>query len=227
MTAPPPRERLAVFARAPRLGRVKTRLCPPLTATQALRLHRALAEDTLERLAEVSRPGLEHWLFLSEALDDPRDLQVPAVWQVELQQGDTLGARLARAFREAFDAGRERLVILGSDSPTVPLEYVHQALDHLAQHEAVLGPAEDGGYYLVGCSTFVPELFADISWGSDQVLKESTEALAQAKRRFRLLPTWYDIDSEKDLTRLRGELERWKGKDAGLFPRRTSAVLAD
>ncbi|MFQ5793323.1 MAG: TIGR04282 family arsenosugar biosynthesis glycosyltransferase, partial [Acidobacteriota bacterium] len=187
-----PREGLTVFARAPRLGKVKTRLSPPLTPEQALVLHRALVEDTLERLALVSRPGLEHRLYLSEPLEDPRDLQPGPRWKVGLQAPGNLGARLEVVFREAFGAGLERMVVLGSDSPTVPLERVHGAFEELRAHDAALGPARDGGYYLLGCSRFLPELFRDISWGNPQVLEETIGALSRAGRRFKLLEEWYD-----------------------------------
>ncbi len=110
------------------------------------------------------------------------------------------------------------MVLLGSDSPTLPLEYVGQAFKELVDREAVLGPAEDGGYYLVGCSTFVPELFRDVDWGTDRVLAQSKDALANANREFTLLPAWYDVDSEKDVARLRSELK------SNVLPHLTSAL---
>jgi len=220
------RERLAVFARAPRLGSVKTRLTPPLTQQQALVLHRALVEDTLERLTRLRRSSLERWLYLSEPLDPSHRLEVPRGWSSALQEGDDLGARMATVFHRAFQDDRERVVMVGSDSPTLPLHYLRQAFEALADHDVVLGPAEDGGYYLVGTSRSVPELFQDISWESDRVLKQSTKALAHGARTFQLLPVWYDIDDHDDLLRLQRELDELRTTRPSEIPRRTAAVLA-
>ena len=200
-------ERLVVFARAPILGAVKTRLVPPLSNEQALALHRALVEDTLERLTRVGGNALERWLYLSEPLASQDALEIPSDWTMALQSGDDLGGRMENAFRDALHEEPGKMILLGSDSPTVPLEYVGQAFKEMVDREVVLGPAEDGGYYLIGCSTLVPELFQSIDWGTDRVLSQSKDALANANREFALLPAWYDVDSEKDLARLRTELK--------------------
>lgn len=189
------------------LGAVKTRLVPPLSNEQALALHRALVEDTLERLARVGGNALERWLYVSEPLAGQDALEIPSAWTLALQNGDDLGIRMESAFRDAFHEEPGRMLLLGSDSPTLPLEYVGQAFKELVDRDVVLGPAEDGGYYLVGCSTFVPELFRSIDWGTDRVLSQSKEALSLAEREFTLLPTWYDVDSQEDLARLRSELK--------------------
>ncbi len=201
------RDRLVVFARAPILGAVKTRLVPPLSNEQALALHRALVEDTLERLTRVGGNALERWLYLSEPLASQDALEIPSDWTMALQSGDDLGGRMENAFRDALHEEPGKMILLGSDSPTVPLEYVGQAFKEMVDREVVLGPAEDGGYYLIGCSTLVPELFQSIDWGTDRVLSQSKDALANANREFALLPAWYDVDSEKDLARLRTELK--------------------
>ena len=201
------RDRLVVFARAPILGAVKTRLVPPLSNEQALALHRALVEDTLERLTRVGGNALERWLYLSEPLASQDALEIPSDWTMALQSDDDLGGRMENAFRDALHEEPGKMILLGSDSPTVPLEYVGQAFKEMVDREVVLGPAEDGGYYLIGCSTLVPELFQSIDWGTDRVLSQSKDALANANREFALLPAWYDVDSEKDLARLRTELK--------------------
>lgn len=214
-------DRLVVFARAPILGAVKTRLVPPLSNEQALSLHRALVEDTLERLTRVGGNALERWLYLSEPLTSQEALEIPSAWTLALQNGDDLGSRMESAFRDALEEEESgKVVLLGSDSPTLPLEYVGQAFKELVDREAVLGPAEDGGYYLVGCSTFVPELFRGIDWGTDRVLSQSKDALANANREFTLLPAWYDVDSEKDVARLRSELK------TNVLPHLASALSA-
>ena len=130
------------------------------------------------------------------------------------------------AFRQAYEDGRERIVIVGSDSPTLPLEHLDQAYEALAAHDVVLGPAEDGGYYLVGSSRFAPELLRGITWGSSRVLEQSTEALSRAGRSFHLLPPWYDVDTAGDLLRLEKELAELQAGPGSGFPRRTAAALA-
>ena len=125
--------------------------------------------------------------------------------------------------------------MVGSDSPTLPLDYLNEAYQALGAHEVVLGPADDGGYYLVGSRLVVPELWRDIPWGSSSVLEESTRALAAAGRSFHLLPRWYDIDTADDVARLGKELERLEhtpgapdapnANDANL-PRRTAELVA-
>ena len=224
MSAPGVCERLLVFARAPSLGRVKTRLTPPLTQQQALDLHRALVEDTLERLGRFQRSGLERWLYLSEPSSEEQ-LDVGPAWRSALQASGDLGERMEHAFREADDGEFHRVVIVGSDSPTLPLRYLAEAYDALAVYDVVLGPAEDGGYYLVGTSRFVPDLWRDIKWGSSRVLDQSTEALSRAGRSFHLLPPWYDVDTGEDLERLAKELSGPPAAQTSELPRRTAAVL--
>jgi rSAM/selenodomain-associated transferase 1 len=219
------RERLVVFAKTPRLGKVKTRLCPPLSVEQALELHRALVEDTLERLLSVSRPNLEYWIYLSEAVTDPADLTITSDWTQRIQQGLNLGERLSEAFRTAFDEGIERIVVLGSDSPTVPLDCIHEAFEELGRYDAVIGPSLDGGYYLLGCSQFIPEIFQGVSWGKVTVLRETTDALQRAQKRFNYLIDWYDIDTDEDLLRLREEIAFNSRIDPDGIPKRVKAAL--
>lgn len=221
---PAGRERLVVFARSPFLGRVKTRLTPPLTPAEALVFHRALVEDTLERLERWTRSGLERWLYLSEALS--MQLDVAPAWRSRVQTGDDLGERMEDAFRRANEDGRDRVVILGSDSPTLPLDYLDQAFDLLGTNDVVLGPADDGGYYLVGTSVLVPEMLRGIAWGSSRVLEQTTRALSRAGRSFHLLPSWYDVDTAQDLLRLEQELERLRSVGPAELPRRTAAVVS-
>lgn len=213
-------QRLAVFARAPRLGKVKTRLCPPLSPEQALALHRALVEDTLERLRGSGLADTERFVYFSEPLGDSDDLAIPADWRTRLQRGADLGERLTHCFQDAFAEGVERLVVVGADSPTLPLDFVNQAFAALAEAVVVLGPARDGGYYLVGASRFVPEMFRGIDWGGALVLAQTVEALAHFGLGAKLLPAWYDIDTMADVEALKKEIETVRP-----LPRRVAAAL--
>ncbi len=225
MTAPS--EILAVFARAPELGRVKTRLCPPLTADEALRLHRALVEDTLDHLGKLKRPDVSRVLLLSRPLLQATDLDVPRGWTVGIQSAGDLGTKLASFFYGAFRREASRVVVLGSDSPTLPLEVVDDAFEDLARFDVTIGPAADGGYYLVGTRTYLPDLFRGISWGTEDVLRQTTGILERLGRRYHLLVPWYDVDRPRDLERLREEIGYLKRARPDLVPRRSSAALPD
>jgi uncharacterized protein len=218
-------ELLAVFARAPELGRVKTRLSPPLTADEALKLHRALVEDTLDQLDRVERPGLSRVLLLSRPLLHPTDLNIPRSWTVGIQSSGDLGERLASVFYNSFRRGARKVLVLGSDSPTLPLEVIHDALDGLDRVDVVLGPATDGGYYLIGAKIFLADLFRGISWGSGEVLKQTKRTLQVLGTRFELLVPWYDVDRAQDLETIREEILYLERSHPALVPRRVLASL--
>lgn len=220
-------ELLAVLARAPELGKVKTRLSPPLTAEQALALHRALVEDTLDHFDRIERPGLEKLLLLSTPLHDPSDLNVPATWTRGVQANGELGEKLASLFSTGFRRGVTRLVVLGSDSPTVPPEVIHEAFEDLETRKVVIGPAEDGGYYLLGCSEWIPELFQNIGWGTPAVFEQTMAIVKEHNVTASTLIPWYDIDRSEDLDKLRQEIAFLKRSAPELVPIRVAAALPD
>lgn len=227
-TSNPVDEALVVFARNPRLGEVKTRLCPPLTREQAMSLHRALVEDTLERLSKLRRPDLQYLLYLSDAAGSRVELTIPPTWSVHAQAGNDLGARLANALHGLFrESPSQRAVVLGADSPTVPLQSIHDAFDALGSVDVVLGPALDGGYYLLGCSRFVPEMFQGIDWGTEVVLEETQQALEEAGASFALINPWYDVDTESDLVRLKEEIGFLERQSPQELPHRTARLLEE
>lgn len=220
-------EVIAVFARAPELGKVKSRLCPPLTADEALALHRALVEDTLTHLSRVQRPDLSRMLLLSRPLSHPNDLEIPKEWTVSIQSSGELGERMASLFLASFQRKVSRLVLLGSDSPTLPIEVVYEAFDSLETSDVVLGPAEDGGYYLIGARRFLPEIFKNIAWGSGEVLVQTIRVLRELGVGFELLIPWYDIDRGEDLIKLHAEIAYLKRTEPALVPERVAAALPD
>jgi hypothetical protein len=220
-------ELLCVFARAPELGRVKTRLCPPLTADEALALHRALVEDTLAHVETVQRPSLSRLLLLSRPLIHPNDLEIPKAWTVGIQSPGDLGEKLASLFYTSFRRGVSRVVVLGSDSPTVPLEVIHDAFRALDRVDVAIGPSSDGGYYLLGARQFLPELFRGIHWGSSEVLHQTRKAIDVLGVSYELLVPWYDVDRARDLERLREEIDYLQRSRPDLLPRRVMAVLPE
>ena len=185
-----------VFVRAPERGRVKTRLAAALGDDGALRVYRRLAEHTVH---EARAAGGELRIHFTPA---EREAEVRA-WLGDAvyipQAAGDLGTRMEAAFRAAFDAGAERVVIIGSDLPDLSAALLRRAFDALASHAAVLGPARDGGYYLLGMTSLIPGVFHDIPWSTGTVLALTLERLRAAGIEPALLDTLTDVDEVEDL----------------------------
>ena len=189
---------IALFAKAPIAGRVKTRLQPPLTPEQAADLHRAFVLDLWESLSSISEVSL--FLFRDKtwpAGDEPAPPE-----RCGLQQGSDLGERMLHCFDELQGRGHDRVLIVGGDSPTLPLAYLEQGLERLRDTDAVLGPSEDGGFYAVGCRQAPPRMFAGVHWSAASTREETERTFEREGLHCETLPEWYDIDTETDLRRL-------------------------
>jgi rSAM/selenodomain-associated transferase 1 len=196
---------VALFAKAPVPGRVKTRLSPPLTPEEAARVARALLTATIETL--VSSAPARWTLFLDGEPDDGLSALAAAHGLgLRAQDGRDLGARLAAAFRHLRGEGAARVLAVGADAPTLPPGRLAEAVRALDECDVVLGPTEDGGYYLVGTASPREEIFRDIPWSTASVLSATLARAEAAGLAVRLLPPWYDVDSVEELRRLRGEL---------------------
>jgi rSAM/selenodomain-associated transferase 1 len=215
---------LGLFAKWPIPGRVKTRLAPSNAAWGA-RAAQAFLLDALQRFAAVEAQRVlafapaEHEADFAALVAD-RFLLTP--------QGDgDLGQRLAAFFAQQFDIGARAVVVIGTDSPTLPVEYVEHAFAELANTDVVLGPATDGGYYLIGCKPDHPPLFDNIAWSSGRVLADTIAALAESRWRLALLPPWYDVDTPEDWELLRGHMAALRR--AGIDPAapQTEALLRE
>jgi rSAM/selenodomain-associated transferase 1 len=143
------------------------------------------------------------------------------------QVGDDLGARMHHVVETMFSRGYRRTIIIGTDVPTVPLDHFKQALTSLEDHDLVLGPALDGGYYLIGINQSVPELFSDIPWSTDQVLRLTQEKAAVLGLKTALLERWRDVDTLDDLEALIEECttDSKKPKNERVVSTRTAGVL--
>lgn len=193
-------DRLIVFSRYPEPGRSKTRMIPALGADGAAELHRRMARHTLlwtERLA-VTGP-VDVRVRFTGADEAAMAECFGSQFYYEAQGDGDLGQRLERAFRESFQAGCRRVIVVGTDCPSLSETIVRQALDHLRDHDLVIGPATDGGYYLIGLARHAESLFQDISWGGDRVLQQTLTAALQAKLSIAVLPTLADVDRPDDL----------------------------
>jgi rSAM/selenodomain-associated transferase 1 len=190
--------RLLLFTKPAREGRVKTRLIGDLTAAQAAALHAAFLEDLLDRLREG-----ELELRIAWALEPGEEIPAGPVPGLR-QEGSDLGERLYRALHDAA-AGAGAVAALGSDHPTLPLETVHRAFATIESGaDVVLGPAEDGGYYLIAlrAGAVTPRLFAEIAWSTDQVLAATLARCRELGFTVELLPAASDVDTPEDLRRL-------------------------
>jgi uncharacterized protein len=194
-----PSRRLLLFTKPARAGRVKTRMIGDLTPVDAARLHAAFLDDLLARLR-----GGEFELRIAWALESVEEIPAGPVPGVR-QQGNDLGERLYRALSAAAASGAGAVAAVGSDHPTIPLELVHRAFAAVESGtDVVLGPAEDGGYYLIALrgGAVSPRLFADIAWSTEQVLPSSLERCRELGLEVELLPTASDLDTPDDLRRL-------------------------
>lgn len=191
-----PSRRLLLFTKPAREGRVKTRLIGDLTAAEAATLHAAFLDDLVDRLREG-----DFELQLAWALDEQDEMPAGPVPGVR-QEGNDLGERLHRALSEASRDGSS-VMALGSDHPTLPLALIHEAFERLEKGaEVVLGPAEDGGYYLIALQAHAvdPGLFRGIPWSTGRVLSATLERCGSLA--VELLPPASDVDTPEDLRRL-------------------------
>jgi len=195
---------LLVVAKRPAPGRTKTRLTPPLTPDVAAQLYEAFLCDTLDIMRRV--PGARPIIaYLPEGEEDYFRALAPD-FDLLLQHGPDLGARLDDALAHCLSDGYGRAVIMDSDSPTLPAEYLAQAFTALDKADAVLGPCEDGGYYLIGLKRPAPRLLREVQMSTPHVVRD-TLALAEAEGlTVAQLPVWYDVDTAVELDRLCVEL---------------------
>jgi uncharacterized protein len=187
---------VAIFSKTPQIGKVKTRMRPVLSDAQCLELHLALLQDALALVQTI--PG-DAFLYLSESGDPPFASPIP----IRFQKGADLGQRMENAFRELLHQYKT-IVMIGIDSPAMPGRTLEQAFELLGKNELVFGPAEDGGYYLIGMNVLVSEVFRKIDWGTPAVLEQSQKAVSG--RSYALLDRCYDIDVPSDLEHLRQDL---------------------
>jgi hypothetical protein len=223
---------LVIFAKAPIPGQVKTRLCPPLTPDEAATLHGSFVLDTLERTkTAVTRLKLpiDRYLACAPASTHVFFKIMEERQGVKLidQVGDDLGARMNQAFETLFAHGYRNILLMGTDVPTLPLDHFKQALTQLENHDLVLGPALDGGYYLIGLKWAIPELFIDIPWSTDQVLRLTQEKATSLGLKTILIQPWRDVDALADLQTLidASTAESKKPKNERMFSSRTAGVL--
>lgn len=205
---------LILFARDPILGKVKTRLSPFLEEDVILKLYTCFLQDSLYNIRQVENvdrfvgvaPSNESGFFTGTLGSDIR---------MFVQEGENLGDKMRGAIQDRFAEGYERVVIIGSDSPSLPVAYIYRAVG--SDKDMVLGPSTDGGYYLIGMRRKVVEVFKGVTWGTETVLQETYKHLLQNGASLELLPVWYDVDTPEDLKFFKTHLDLIEQAGLGAF----------
>ncbi len=196
-----------VFAKAPAVGQVKTRLCPPLSPTEAAELASCFLFDSVARACAL--PQVQVCLAFTPAESEPRLRELlPFPLHYFPQRGGSLGEREANAFADVFAAGFAEVLLIGSDIPTLPRLHLQQAFEYLdtPENDVVIGASKDGGYYLIAMRMLHLALFEDIHWSTSSVFAETLAQARQARLRVAQVPAWYDVDEHADLYKLIEEL---------------------
>lgn len=215
---------LIIFAKAPIPGQVKTRLCPPLSPDEAASLHGSFVLDILEQTRSAKE--VDSVIACAPSKDHPFFQTVSGRYGVQLwdQVGQDLGERMDHAFHNAFQRGYRRAMLIGTDIPMLQASTLRESMTFLTAHsrDLVLGPTVDGGYYLIGLTKPVSELFEDIPWSTKDVLSK-TKAKAEALGlSFGVLDQIQDVDTIDDLLVLMKESRGAGQKNLSI---RTSGVL--
>ena len=195
-----------MFVRHPVAGRVKTRLAAELGERRACEIYEAFLSDLVARFRGT---GTQRFLCFTPDDGDSRyyfEKMGGADFKLWPQPEGDLGARMQRFFEEHLRAVDDRVVVIGSDSPTLPQDFLDRAFAVLTQADCVIGPATDGGYYLVGMSGRVWPVFSGISWSEPCVLDQTVSWLVECRARLALLPVWYDVDTPDDWRMLAGHI---------------------
>ena len=196
---------LLVVAKQPVPGQTKTRLAPPLSLEQAAALYEGFLRDTLDLMRAV--PDARRVIAYLPRGARAYFAQLAPGFDLSPQSGEDLGARLDHALTSYLSRGHERVVVMNSDGPTLPIEYVRQAFAVLSDPiDAVLGPSDDGGYYLIGLRKPAPRLLRDVRMSTPRVLADTLHVAREEHLRVALLPPWYDVDDHASLERLIAEV---------------------
>ena len=220
-----------VFAKNPIPNAVKTRLTPSLSPEQAATLYAAFLTDWCRALAELSNVDLIIAYTPPEAQPDLQALIGDGVIYIP-QIGADLGERLTSATQWAAKQGYTKILFVGSDSPTLPISYISQAITLLDSQDTVVGPSTDGGYYLIGFSaavltTAVPHVFEEIAWSTADVFQQTVTRIREAEVTLGLLPLWYDVDTAEDLAFLHTHIAAMRLAGDTVQAVRTESLLAE
>ncbi len=215
---------LIIFAKNPIPGTVKTRITPHITPTDAAELYKAFIADIVSNALKLP---CEQIVIAYTPLNAETSFHRMCGQSINYipQEGHDLGERMRHAFRYAFNKGSKRTVIIGTDSPTLPLSYIRKAFSVLEEVPITVGPTFDGGYYLIGLSEQNDDIFDGIEWSTSNVFSQTLTRIKAINKKIYLLPPWYDVDKPEDLEFLRSHILAMKMSGASDIPINTMQFL--
>jgi rSAM/selenodomain-associated transferase 1 len=207
---------LGVFAKYWEPGKVKTRLAQAVGMQEAAGVYEAFVVATISRFSQIDARRVLAYTPADEATRKAFSTLNLDGWALTSQSQGEMGTRIADFFERQFRQGARSVVLVASDSPNLPLSEVQRAFEFLEEKEVVLGPSEDGGYYLIGAAGKTPQIFDGIPWSTPGVLSATIQRLEQAGIDYALLEPWYDVDQIDDLQRLIEDLRGQEKEDPAL-----------
>jgi len=196
---------LVIMAKEPLVGLTKTRLCPPLTLDEAARLYEALLRDSISLASSLVGIELAIAVTPPESISYFKGISPPDTLLIPVECID-IGDCLTQVLGNLLDMGHPGVLAFNADGPSVPQGYIQAAVGLLDECDVVLGPSEDGGYYLVGIKQLHPEIFVGVTWSTPKVLYQTLTKIQELGLETELLPPWYDVDTAADIERMRSEL---------------------
>jgi rSAM/selenodomain-associated transferase 1 len=190
---------LIIFIKNPALGKVKTRLAKTIGATNALKIYQFLLYHTMEITYNLD--SVDKFLFYDEFIPT-KDEWPPSMYQKDIQQGKDLGEKMKNAFQKVFAENYKKAVLVMPDCPKMSDTLIEKAFKSLDDHDFVLGPAKDGGYYLIGMKELLPGIFENKAYSTDKVLEQTIEEIKKLGKSWFKLPVLVDVDMEEDLGKL-------------------------
>lgn len=187
---------LIIFVKNPIEGQVKTRLAKTIGNNAAVTVYKQLLQHTFSITRNLV---VDKFVFYADSINN-NDLWLGNIYQKQEQKGNDLGERMKNAFELIFNSGYEKTIIIGSDCYELTQQILEEAFDGLMIADAIIGPCNDGGYYLLGMKQLIPELFDGIQWSTDEVLITTKKVLQDLQLQFELLPTLNDVDDEASLS---------------------------
>jgi rSAM/selenodomain-associated transferase 1 len=186
---------IIIFVRNPELGKVKTRLAKQIGDEQALQVYKELLQHTHNITADLD---CSKFVYYADSMAE-NDLWESSLFEKKVQEGESLGDRMMLAFFELFQQGYSKIVIIGSDCPELTGFIIEDAFDKLDSSDVVIGPSSDGGYYLLGLTQLVPDLFKNKRWSTDTVLSSTIQDTVSLRKSCSFLTELSDIDTAEDL----------------------------
>ena len=193
---------IIIFQKNAELGKVKTRLAETMGNREALEIYQLLVSYTHQQVQQVPCHKL---LYFSEFLEKSPEWENEA-YSLKIQTTGILGEKMANAFQSEFENGFTQLIIIGTDCPEINPKIIEEAFEKLTKVDVVVGPATDGGYYLLGMNQFIPGLFKDIPWSSEEVLSATKNFLVTNDITFDMLPLLSDVDYQEDWEKVKEKL---------------------